>query len=136
MFFRFKKRLGLGQWGERTARDEYKKRGYSVLSSNFFNRSGKRIGEIDIVVRDKTKIIFIEVKTRTKTQQRFGTPSEAVDIFKQRKLLKVVKIFLAKHPQFSYLRPQIDVCIVEVDNLDRTRYSVTIIPNAVEDGQY
>jgi putative endonuclease len=133
IFRRGKVNLSLGEWGEAIARAEYKKRGHQILGSNIFNRTGKRLGEIDFVAKTKTTIIFVEVKTRNKHAGRFGSPSEAVNFFKQRKLLKIVKVFLLKNPKYTRLAPQIDVCAIEVDGVDRSRYCVTIIPNAVED---
>lgn len=123
-------KLGLGQWGEEHVESLYKQKGYSIIEKNYFNRRGKRVGEIDLVARKDRMIVFVEVKTRT--SERFGTPGEAVTYTKQRRLVRACKRFLASHPQFAEFSCRIDVAEVRTD-LDKTNTSVTILENAVED---
>lgn len=123
----------LGQWGEEFAQAEYKRRGFSILEANFYNKKGLRVGEVDFIARSKECLAFVEVKTRTSGTDKFGSGAEAVDVYKQRKLLKAVKVFLQKYPEYQALRPRIDVCVVEADQFDKAGNSVIIIPNAVED---
>ncbi len=123
----------LGQLGEEFAQQEYKNRGLQIITANFFNRKGKRLGEVDFIAKDKHRIIFVEVKSRTAGIDKFGKGIESVNQFKQTKLLKAVKIFLNQNPKYQVLRPQIDVCLVEFNGVDKIPQSVKIIPNAVED---
>lgn len=123
----------LGQTGEALAGQEYKKQGFEIIAANFFNRKGLRLGEVDLVVTGKGKIIFVEVKTRTTVQGRFGSGVEAVDAYKQKKLLKAVKVFLQQNPKYQSFQPQIDVCEIVMSALDKKPESVKIITNAVED---
>ena len=123
----------LGQLGEERARQEYQARGYRIVAANFFNQKGLRLGEIDFIAADSRRIIFVEVKTRTQGAEKFGSAAEAVNIFKQKKILRAVKIFLQKRPEYQKLQPQIDVCVVQAQSVDKPDYSVIIIPNAVED---
>ena len=123
----------LGQLGEEAAQQEYEKRGFKIIASNFSNQKGLRLGEVDFIAADKHRIIFVEVKTRTSAASKFGTGAEAVDRFKQAKLLKAVKIFLQKNPKYQSFQPQIDVCVVNASVIDKAGESVKIIANAVED---
>ncbi|MCL5667280.1 MAG: YraN family protein [Patescibacteria group bacterium] len=141
----------LGQIGEELAQLEYARRGYKVVAANFFNRKGKRLGEVDFIAVNKEQIIFVEVKTRMRQTGRFGTAAESVNLSKQLRLLRAVKIFLLKEPVYRKLKPQIDVCAIIVQGLedflaedrpakylipaglDKISRNVTIIPNAVED---
>ena|SRR5665213_2662575 len=123
----------LGQLGEEFAQEEYKKRGYKIIAANFFNTKGLRLGEVDFIAKNKSSIIFVEVKTRSSQEGRFGTAADAVNVFKQQKLLKAVHMYLAKNPELRELVPQIDVCVVLLSGVDNRPESVTIIPNAVED---
>lgn len=123
----------LGQLGEEWAQAEYKKRGYTVIAQNEYHHKGKRLGEIDFICRDSRTLIFVEVKTRTVGTGKFGTAAEAVNSFKQLKMLKAIKLYLLKHPELVTLRPQIDVCVIEVADVDKRLYSATIIMNSVED---
>ncbi len=58
-------------------------RGYKILYRNFRDRTG---GEIDIVCRDGDILVFVEVKTRG--NEEFGRPVEAVDRQKQLRVSK------------------------------------------------
>ena len=61
---------------------------YQILERNYRIRSG----EIDIIARDGTGLVFIEVKYRKNDES--GNPLEAVDIRKQRKIIKVARYYL------------------------------------------
>jgi len=123
----------LGAYGESIAQAHYRKLGYRILATNLFNSRGKRISEIDFIATFAQAIHFVEVKTRRVQVCRFGSGRDAVDIFKQQKLLKLVYLFLLKHPYYQSFRPQIDVCLVELSGLDKAQFSVTIVPHAVGD---
>lgn len=123
----------LGQLGEEWAQKEYRKRGYKIIGANVYNTKGKQAGEIDFIAINKTSIVFVEVKTRKLVVGKFGNGVEAVDIYKQRKMLLAIKMFLQRATQYQTLRPQIDVCSVVVNNVDKKDYSATILENSVED---
>ena len=83
----------LGKEGEELAVSFCRKKGYRVLEKNY-----KTVfGEIDIVARDGAKIVFIEVKTRA--DDSFGYPFEAVDARKREKIRRVALCFLKKFKQ-------------------------------------
>ena len=52
-------------------------------------------GEIDLIAKDKDEYVFIEVKTRSNCC--FGRPSEAVNDFKKKHILKSTKYYLVLH---------------------------------------
>lgn len=130
---RIEKPKTLGQLGEEWAAEEYEQRGYKVIAKNEYHHKGKRLGEIDVIVKNKTELVFIEVKTRTAGASKYGTAIESVNSFKQIKLLKAVKLYLLKHPELVNLQPRIDVCAIEVTDIDKKDYSVIILTNVVED---
>lgn len=80
----------LGSNGEQIAVKYLEKNKYKVIQRNFYCRQG----EIDIIAKDKNEIVFIEVKTRT--NNNFGKPSEAVNIIKQKHMYKAAMYFLYK----------------------------------------
>ena len=123
----------LGQYGEEVAQEEYKKRGYKIIAANFFNKKGLRLGEIDFIATDAKTIVFVEVKTRSSRLGKFGTPEESVNVFKQRKILKAVKLFIISHQKYAAFNPRIDVCVIIASAVDKHPESVTILPSAVED---
>ena len=79
--------LRRGVRGEKLASRFLRNHGYKILYRNFRDRRG---GEIDIVCRDDDTLVFVEVKTRS--DEDFGRPIEAVD---RRKQLRVSKGGLA-----------------------------------------
>lgn len=83
-------RLGIGARGEQIATDFLKRNGYDIVARNFRTR----YGEIDIVAKEKSTIVFVEVKTRSTVH--FGTPEEAITRDKQGKLRLMVEYFLSK----------------------------------------
>ena len=134
MAFSFRKKLG--EWGEQLACEEYLKRGYVLVARNIYNHKGKQMGEIDLIMRTETELVFVEVKTRQGS--RFGTGADSVTKVKQRKLIKILSWFLRMFPVYNKLRPRIDVCVIEVpayqtpsSNLEKSAVNVIIIPDAV-----
>ncbi|HMQ01706.1 MAG TPA: YraN family protein, partial [Candidatus Doudnabacteria bacterium] len=100
----------LGAWGEAYAARLYERAGFQVLLRNSFNRSGKQLGEIDVIARRKDLLTFIEVKTRIAV--KFGLPEESISYFKQKRIISSVQWFLAKYPEYAHFRPRIDVCAI------------------------
>jgi putative endonuclease len=118
----------VGQIGEDLVCAHYQKLGFEILDRNFIFPHGKQVGELDLVVRKNNEIAFVEVKTRR--NNKFGDPYEAVDFYKQRKLVKMVKLYLKLHPKFSDFDYHIDVAAVDIDNIGEP---VIILANAIED---
>jgi putative endonuclease len=94
------KNLITGKYGEWLAVRYLKKKGYEIVGRN----EKTPAGEIDIVARDADVLVFAEVKTRT--GDRFGHPSEAVDARKRKKMedsaLLYLKRFKQKIPQARF----------------------------------
>jgi putative endonuclease len=78
----------LGKQGEAIALDFLRNKGFSIIRKNYRTV----FGEIDIIAKDKGVIVFVEVKTRT--DNAFGHPFEAVDQRKREKIRKVALSFL------------------------------------------
>jgi putative endonuclease len=78
----------LGKKGEDLALRFLKKNGYRIFERNYVCK----MGEIDIIAKEKDTLVFIEVKTRTSTA--FGPPQLAVNSAKQMQLSKVALYFL------------------------------------------
>jgi len=119
----YKKKIG--DFGEKLARRFLKNKGYRILATHFQTR----IGEIDIIARDKDEIVFVEVKTRT--SETFGLPEEAIDWRKQQKLIKTAQEYLFKnHLEDNPWR--IDSVAIEI-NSQTQKVKIRHIKAAVED---
>ena len=75
------RQLELGRAGEKAAADLLRRRGFEVVGSGFRARRG----ELDLVCRRGADLVVVEVKTRT--DDAFGTPAEAVGSRKRRALM-------------------------------------------------
>ena len=80
----------MGRAGEKRAADFLKKKGYKILETNYKTH----IGEIDLIVQDGDTTVFVEVKTRINDE--YGAPSQAVNIKKQEKYYKVATEYLVR----------------------------------------
>ena len=78
----------LGERGERQAARFLRKKGMKVLLRGYRTWQG----EIDLIARDGSTLVFVEVKAR-----RWGTPAEAVTLEKQRRLTLAALHFLKRH---------------------------------------
>lgn len=110
-----------GNLGEDLAEKFLKKLKYKVLSRNKTNR----LGEIDILAKDKNDIVIVEVKT--KSTDEFGRGYEMVNYFKKNKLLT-----LARELQKEYPDKTIRIDVISVD-LSKEKAEIEHFKNAVEE---
>jgi putative endonuclease len=75
--------IRLGREGEDAAVRHLRAHGYKILRRNFRAPHG---GEVDIVCRHRNELVFVEVKTRS--DEAFGRPFEAVDAKKRRLIIR------------------------------------------------
>jgi len=92
-----------GQAGEDQALRFLNKAGLTLLERNYRSRWG----EIDLVMRDKNCIVFIEVRVRSNAG--FGGAAASVDSRKQEKLRKTALIYLQQHKASSRQAARFDV---------------------------
>lgn len=77
----------LGKKGEKLVAQHLKKHGCTLLFKNYKTP----FGEADIIARDGDEIAFVEVKTRT--NENYGAPREAVGYDKQRRYYKIAEYY-------------------------------------------
>ncbi len=80
----------VGREGEETAAAYLAAHGYRILERNV----RFRVGEIDMVAEESGYLVFVEVKTRK--GRGFGTAAEAVTVQKQRQLIRLAGLYLAR----------------------------------------
>ncbi len=98
-----------GRYGEQIALEYLEKKGYELVDKNFTNEYGIK-GEIDLIMRNKDRLVFIEVKY--KYNDRLGIPEDMIDRSKLSKIRKIAEIYVViKKPKEEKFR--IDaVCIL------------------------
>jgi putative endonuclease len=95
----------LGKKGEEVALRFLKKKGYKIIEKNYVCK----MGEMDIIAREKDTLVFVEVKTRT--SMAFGPPQLAVNSTKQMQLSKVALYFL-KEKRLEDIKARFDVVAI------------------------
>ena len=91
----------VGAWGEALAAEYLQKKRYKVLASGYRSR----FGEIDLIVKDRKYLVFVEVKLRKSA--RFANAFEYVDSRKQDRIRTTAVIFLSEYS--TTLQPRFDV---------------------------
>lgn len=117
-------RLRLGRQGEDLAVAELARRGYQIIERNWRCEAG----EVDIVAREGSAWVFVEVRTRRST--RFGSPEESVTHAKQARMIVVAEHYLAEH-ELAEVDWRLDLVAVVVGRRGQP-VRVSVLQNAVQ----
>ncbi|NMC36213.1 YraN family protein [Candidatus Beckwithbacteria bacterium] len=98
----------LGKLGENLAKKHLQNKGYCFLVQNFHTR----FGEIDLIFLDDKTVVFVEVKTRV--DDTFGSPEEAISKTKISHLKKAAYFFLQQNPQYEDSLLRFDAICIEI----------------------
>lgn len=90
-----------GAWGEAQAAEYLRKKHYKLVAAGYRSR----FGEIDLIVKDRKFLVFVEVKLRKNGS--FAQAMEYVDRRKQDRLRVTASIYLSQNP--TKLQPRFDV---------------------------
>ena len=90
-----------GAWGEERAAEYLRKKHYTLVAAGYYCK----FGEIDLIVKDRRYLVFVEVKLRKNAG--FARALEYVDHSKQERLRKTASLYLAENP--TRLQPRFDV---------------------------
>ena len=82
----------IGAWGEALAAEYLRKKRYKLVAAGYHSR----FGEIDLIVRNKQYLVFVEVKLR-KTGD-FAAAREYVNGAKQNRLRTTAAMYLSQNP--------------------------------------
>lgn len=104
----------LGAWGESVAAAYLRKKHYTLVAANY----RCRFGEIDLIVRNRTNLVFVEVKLRKSAD--FATAVEYVDRKKQARIKTAAELWLSENP--TALQPRFDVVEVYAPQGLETRH--------------
>lgn len=90
-----------GAWGEALAAEYLRKKRYTLVAVGYYCK----FGEIDLIVKNKKYLVFVEVKLRKSAN--FAQAREFVDRRKQDRLRVTASIYLESNP--TNLQPRFDV---------------------------
>ena len=119
-----------GKFGEDTAAEYLRKKGYKIVRRNFSCRSG----EIDIIAKDGGILSFTEVKLRKNAA--FGEACEFVTPKKQQKIMKAAEFYLLNRQKElacifgGEMQPRFDVVEIYLPEGMGKKAYVRLIPDA------
>ena len=102
-----------GKRAEDRARRYLERRGLSTIARNY----ARPYGEIDLVMRDGTVLVFVEVRYRGAGSWLDGVQS--VDAAKRRRLIRTAESFLVAHPEYDADASRFDVVSVSGTNFGK-----------------
>lgn len=91
-----------------------RKKHYTLVAANY----RCRFGEIDLIVRNRTNLVFVEVKLRKSAD--FAAAVEYVDRRKQKRIKTAAELWLSENP--TTLQPRFDVVEVYAPQGLETRH--------------
>ncbi len=112
-----------GQSGEKIAEMFLRGKGLKLVEKNFRAKTG----EIDLIMKDKGDLVFIEVRIRS--NPNFASGAESVTKSKQRKIINTANIYLQKHIKEFQNGARFDVISISAKN-DCNQPEIDWIPNA------
>lgn len=90
-----------GAWGEALAAEYLRKKRYTLVASGY----RCRYGEIDLIVKNRQFLVFVEVKLRKNAD--FAAAAEYVNRRKQDRIRTTAALYLSQNP--IALQPRFDV---------------------------
>lgn len=111
-----------GRLWEIKAANYLRKKRYKLVEANYRTR----FGEIDLIVKNRKYICFVEVKQRN--ADSIARPAEFVDASKQKRIIAAANLYLS-HIKTD-LQPRFDV--VEIYTKDNKIISIKHLENAFE----
>ncbi len=96
-----------GRAAEQLAQRYLQQQGLHKISSNYHCRHG----EIDLIMRDDTALVFVEVRYRR--HRGHGSALDSIDHYKQQRLLRTARHYLSRHPRWLNRPCRFDVICID-----------------------
>lgn len=84
-------------------------KGYFPIARNYVTGRGTKAGEVDLIMRKKRLIVFVEVKKRSNLERA----AYAVTEKQKERIIKGAEAFLKKHPQYDDCDVRFDAFLVK-----------------------
>ncbi|MCX5922240.1 MAG: YraN family protein [Candidatus Dependentiae bacterium] len=115
------KNTQLGSQAEELVALQLTKKGFAIMELNY----KQKFGEIDVIARKDSLLIFVEVKMRTNNHFDLA---EVITHSKQQKIIRTASHYLA-YNKYEDSECRFDVALVQLEN---NMPQITYIPNAFE----
>jgi putative endonuclease len=119
-------RLQRGRHWEAVAADYLEDHGLEVLARGY----RCRLGELDLVCRDRSTLVVVEVRARAASS--FGSAVESIGPHKRARIVQATRHFLMRRSEWHHAPIRFDV--VAFDAIDAAEPAVRWIKNAFETG--
>ena len=96
-----------GRVAEEKALVYLKKQGLRLIMKNF----NCRVGEIDLIMRDKDQLVFVEVRSRVSAS--FGGGVASVTHAKKQKIMKTACYYMLKYQDLNKVALRFDVISID-----------------------
>ncbi len=96
----------LGGHAESLACDYLERHGLELILRNY----RRRLGELDLVLRDGDTLVIAEVRTRGRDD--FGGAAASIDAFKQRRIVRAAQQLLQQRRDLAGMCARFDVVVV------------------------
>lgn len=116
------RRINTGKHGENLACEYLRQHAYTIVHRNFRSK----VGEIDIIAKDREVVVFVEV--RTQTSNAYGPAYNTVTPTKQKQVKRVALSYISRH---NLVKTQFRFDVIGITlNPDTGEYHLDHIPNA------
>jgi len=112
-------RQQIGRAAEDAAVAYLESHGVEIIARNF----RRRLGELDVVARQRDTLIIVEVRKRT--SNRFGGAAASVNHRKQVKLQRAAAQLLQQRKDLAGLRVRFDVVAITPNGIDWIKHAFT-----------
>jgi len=106
----------IGDKAEKAALNYLKKQGLIFIEANYHSH----FGEIDLIMKDKQHLVFVEVRLRN--DHNYANGIESVTITKQQKIIKTAILYLQKKQLFNKIACRFDIVGV-TDHNDQFKFN-------------
>lgn len=108
--------INIGQKAEDMACGYLIKQGLKLIARNYRCKTG----EIDLIMKDRECVVFVEVRYRKK--QGFGSSAESVTWLKQKKLIRTANYYLVSCKIWSKVSCRFDVLAMDSSDLNAVQW--------------
>ena len=84
-------------------------KGYKYVGKNYITGKGTHAGEVDLIVKQKNLLVFVEVKKRENIEKAAYAISER----QKQRIVRGAEVFLQKNKQYDAFDIRFDAVLVE-----------------------
>lgn len=99
-----------GRMAEFMALQHLRLKGYMLVACNYVTGRGTGAGEVDLIVKNQTTLVFVEVKKR----KDVVTAAYSILPKQQERIRRAAEIFLSRHSEYNDFEVRFDAVLVKM----------------------